>query len=341
MAVDNFARALAAKAIAGGGGGGTSNYDILSNKPIINQDLSETGFVPSSNTYYRHTGSTETFTNGIIYRFDGTGYEAVGDCPIKSISAGGVALAADENGNVDVPMAQNGISGLVKINEARGIRINNGDIATFPAIESIISSDRLQATGNTMYRPITSFYLDYAVKAAMCDGKGAAWTEAEQKAACARAGAVYDGQFELIEEITLTEDTNLIERSAEPNGAAYNFDNVMIMVEANTGSGDSTLRCRIAELNGSITHLCSLANGISTQKKFSVFYTENICGKLSLSGVCAPGDKSSAYSNCGNVYKSLAFSSDTKIGKLYLLASSSGSVAIPSGTKITIYGVRA
>ena len=115
MAVDSVARGMAAKAMNNGGGGGTSNYDVLSNKPIINQDLSEAGFVPSNNTYYRHTGSTGTFVNGIIYRFDGTVYEAIGECPIKSISAGGVALTPDENGNVDIPYASYTTAGVVKI----------------------------------------------------------------------------------------------------------------------------------------------------------------------------------------------------------------------------------
>lgn len=37
-------------------------------------------------------------------------------------------------------------------------------------------------------RPITPSCMDYAVKAAMCDGKGAAWTDAERLAALARMG---------------------------------------------------------------------------------------------------------------------------------------------------------
>lgn len=47
----------------------SSNYDDFSNIPIINQDLSESGFTPVKDTYYRHTGTTNSdYTNGVIYK---------------------------------------------------------------------------------------------------------------------------------------------------------------------------------------------------------------------------------------------------------------------------------
>ena len=45
------------------------NYDDLSNIPVINQDLSATGFTPVKDTYYRHTGTTNRdYTKGVIYK---------------------------------------------------------------------------------------------------------------------------------------------------------------------------------------------------------------------------------------------------------------------------------
>lgn len=79
------------------------------------------------------------------------------------------------------------------------------------------------------FRPIVSNNLDYAVKAAMCDGKGAAWTAAEQKAARERMGI--DKAFELIEEIE-TDGNEIIIRAVEPNGAAYSFSQVLCVVTA-------------------------------------------------------------------------------------------------------------
>ena len=46
-----------------------SNYNDLSNIPVINQDLSESGFTAVKDTYYRHTGTTNRdYTNGVIYK---------------------------------------------------------------------------------------------------------------------------------------------------------------------------------------------------------------------------------------------------------------------------------
>lgn len=47
----------------------SSNYNDLSNIPVINQDLSESGFTPVKDTYYRHTGTTDDdYTKGVIYK---------------------------------------------------------------------------------------------------------------------------------------------------------------------------------------------------------------------------------------------------------------------------------
>ena len=58
---------------------GTTNYDELTDKPIINQDLSVSGFVPTANTYYRHIGATTTdYTQGVIYYYNGSLYKVSG-----------------------------------------------------------------------------------------------------------------------------------------------------------------------------------------------------------------------------------------------------------------------
>lgn len=69
-----------------GGGSGVSDYNDLANIPVINQDLSASGFTPVANTYYRHTGATTgTFTQGVIYLYD-TEYHKLGE------SGGGTTL---------------------------------------------------------------------------------------------------------------------------------------------------------------------------------------------------------------------------------------------------------
>ena len=56
------------------------SYNDLPNIPVINQDLAASGFTPVANTYYRHTGATTaSYTNGVIYYYNGTGYAALGE----------------------------------------------------------------------------------------------------------------------------------------------------------------------------------------------------------------------------------------------------------------------
>ena len=56
-----------------------ADYNQLDSIPVINQDLSASGFTPVANTYYRHTGATtDTFTQGIIYLYD-TAYHKLGE----------------------------------------------------------------------------------------------------------------------------------------------------------------------------------------------------------------------------------------------------------------------
>ena len=63
-----------------------ADYNKLDSIPVINQDLSASGFTPVANTYYRHTGATtDTFTQGVIYLYD-TAYHKLGE------SGGGTTL---------------------------------------------------------------------------------------------------------------------------------------------------------------------------------------------------------------------------------------------------------
>ena len=63
-----------------------ADYNQLDSIPVINQDLTASGFTPVANTYYRHTGATNnTFTQGVIYFYD-TAYHKLGE------SGGGTTL---------------------------------------------------------------------------------------------------------------------------------------------------------------------------------------------------------------------------------------------------------
>ena len=78
---------------------------------------------------------------------------------------------------------------------------------TYPAVTTNI--DKREG-----YKPIVGTNLDYAVKAAMCDGKGAAWTEDEQVAARSRMGIVSMTQEEY-DTITPSDNTLYIITEAD------------------------------------------------------------------------------------------------------------------------------
>lgn len=68
-----------------------------------------------------------------------------------------------------------------------------GQLRLYPASEK-----NIDARQKINVSPISVKNLDYAVKAAMCDGKGAAWTAEEQAAARDRMGVISEDDFELI-----------------------------------------------------------------------------------------------------------------------------------------------
>lgn len=91
----------------------------------------------------------------------------------KSVTVDGVAnipiAGATEPGVVCISgggLTRNGITGWLRLDKATDAYI----------------------TARVDYSPIVPMNLDYAVKAAMCDGKGAAWTDAEKTAARSRMG---------------------------------------------------------------------------------------------------------------------------------------------------------
>lgn len=81
-----------------------ADYNQLDSIPVINQDLSASGFTPVANTYYRHTGATtDTFTQGVIYCYDGTEYKALdgsGGGGISDVKVSGVSVVTDGVANI-------------------------------------------------------------------------------------------------------------------------------------------------------------------------------------------------------------------------------------------------
>lgn len=88
-----------------------------------------------------------------------------------------------QDGVATIPIAGYNRLGAVKLDPAGFAAASvEGTLSLVPPTDAQIS------THTHTQRPITPSCMDYAVRAAMCDGKGAAWTNAERLAALARMG---------------------------------------------------------------------------------------------------------------------------------------------------------
>lgn len=99
----------------------------------------------------------------------------------KSITADGVADIPAAAGNNNVS-SKNSYGVVKSRGAAYGVLLHQDGICTNAATTGDIDSR------DNYFKPIPTALLDYAVKAAMCDGKGAAWTDAEKSAARGRMG---------------------------------------------------------------------------------------------------------------------------------------------------------
>ena len=92
----------------------------------------------------------------------------------KSITADGVA---------DIPLASTTQEGVTKYDPYGGLSDTERGWGITPA-----SNSQINARNASHFAITADSHLDYAVKAAMCDGNGAAWTPSEQAAAKKRMG---------------------------------------------------------------------------------------------------------------------------------------------------------
>lgn len=109
-----------------------------------------------------------------------------------------------QDGVAEIPISSHDTLGLVYTDNSAGgyttgLMNQQGRLKVNTASIDDVNERRLR-------KEIDCSNFDYAVKAAMCDGKGAAWTAEEQASARDRMGA-----WTTIADITLAEDVNLID----------------------------------------------------------------------------------------------------------------------------------
>lgn len=252
----------------------------------------------------------------------------------KSITADGVADIPMASGNSDI--SDNNSYGVVKSRGSiYGIYMHEDGICTRSANNELIDSR------TNHFCPITPAQVDYAVKAAMCDGNGAAWTAAEQAAAKKRMG--FGDSLELIEVWELDHDeTMAFSRDTTPAGDHYRFKQLRVVIRYANGSGITNVFFGAHSLKNSRTvTACFLPqpNGsdkwaaISASADFGTINTQSItnAGGMALQGqvVSTP------------ICLGLPFvqERDAVTDFDYIMSFKMTSALLKAGCKIWIYGV--
>ena len=244
---------------------------------------------------------------------------------VKDVQVNGTSILA--KGVANVPVASKTAPGVVGVdNYSIGVTDANR-LFLYGARKGDVNT----RASNIAIDPIG---LDYAVKAAMCDGKGAAWTAAEQAAARDRMGL--DKPWELIEEVEFAEEAMFL-RTQEPDGTPYNFAELILKTEfpPTSKAGNIPLYFVVGALRKNInSYFINPRDATSTKYGFSKVWRAN---QYYRSGwwtcVRNVGEYAAYYENPLTVDK-------LPISEGNIIEVTIG-VALDAGTKIRIYGVRA
>ena len=143
---------------------------------------SNSGIILRSSTFGSNKKFKITVDDSGVPSFTDTGDTANKFMPVKDVQVAGSSVLV--NGVANVPIASETTPGVVSILAPAdsGIWNDNGSLKVSYATDAEISS----RTGTR--KTIVCSNLDTAIKVAMCDGKGAAWTDVERLAALLRLG---------------------------------------------------------------------------------------------------------------------------------------------------------
>lgn len=263
---------------------------------------------------------------------------ALGYTPVKNVQMNGESLVQDSVATI--PLAGYNRLGAVQLDPAGFAAASvEGKLALVPPTDAQIS------THTHTKRPITPSCMDYAVKAAMCDGKGAAWTAAEQKAARERMGA--DGDYVLIESLSLTEAVTRFERNSEPDGAPYNLSALKVIVKFIPGQAAGAFFFHGYDGSGSrIVGGASESISMVPEGSPSDYRSTALMDVKPLFGLydctVSQGRQGSAMRVTRSANGSYQLTStESKIAKFMFYLYSNSEIPMIAGTEIQIYGVRA
>ena len=235
------------------------------------------------------------------------------------------------DGVAEIPKADSNTRnlGLIRVNAEKGFAVSAD--GTLSIIEC--TDDSLK---NRYGRIINGKVIDSAVKVAMCDGKGTAWTADEQAAARERMGI---DEWELIADVTLEEDVNSYKVQTQ-----YGYKHIRVFLDNVTDGTNGSFYSYgiIKRTNDSYQDaVCISFNDLSTRYKYGSIDMECVNGNVVLITECSV--KTSLDSEVG-IYNYPAFKkswyyADKLFGINFKTARETDQ--LKKGTKIQVYGVKA
>lgn len=189
------------------GTGGTSDYRDLDNKPSINN--------------VELVGDKTAKDLGLVDEVTYKALEKIVEQKVNDILVGGVS-AKGEDGNVNIPVGGYNQLGLLKVYKSdieSGLALNNGNGLSLVNFTNHIDTRKYNLA-------ITNKLLDYAVKSALCDGKGAEWTNPEKAMARNRIGA---GEWRYIGKLEASEDVSKLTLSLDEDGNTFSLRKIRVL----------------------------------------------------------------------------------------------------------------
>ena len=250
------------------------------------------------------------------------------DVGVQDVQMNGVSTVTDSIANVKFQS-----NGGLLFDNTYGLRLQQAGLLNIDA-------------RSNKQMPVTSHNLDYAVKAAMCDGKGAAWTADEQAAARERMGI--PGDYELIADVTSVEDVDQFFIDKDNDGADFKLVKAIIFSETPKYVGSLNtlfLRTYIYAVNNLGQKKNLLTDNIFFSKRYDTYARTDIDFT---GGIPSAIQYPLRSSKIGGTTSSdnFGYNYDQEGTLLYIYKIGherydSNSPIIPAGTRIKLYGVRA
>lgn len=272
---------------------------------------------------------------------------------VKSVNEDGTFVCewADSASNLDVringeSIVQDGVAeipkadtnthnlGLIRVNAGKGFAVSAD--GTLNIIEC--TDDSLK---KRYARIVSGNVIDYAVKAAMCDGKGVAWTADEQAAARERMGAKSSDWEDVITYITSSEEEECTTCYID---FEHTYRKIYVLIDESAIKGTTYMSVRLGVIGKNKLHNVSLLTNTSPafniKQKYKTFSAE-IMNTADISYRYTASSSVQLHSYCENPFigrvgqpsitavDASAIGGITWYGKMY------------AGTRIVVKGVRA